>query len=386
MGNEVKKLCFVIGSLERGGTETHLKRVLPLLDRRRFKPSIFCFVRKGELASALEEKGVKVFEPVLFSSLTKHSALFKPLLLVASIFSFISYLLRNKPDVVHFFLPASYLLLGPISLLHKKSKKLMSRRSLNVYQQKYPAFIRGIELWLHQRMHGVIGNSQQVVNELKADEGVPTNKLHLIYNGITVRESSLSQREQIRVSLNIPPDRLVMTIVANLIPYKGHLDLLNACGQLPTRDWILLIVGHDSSSIQGELEHLVEQNNLQDCVHFLGVRNDVTDIWASSDIGLLVSHEEGFSNAVLEGMAANLPMIVTSVGGNAEAVLDGETGLVVPPHSPEDLANAMKKLLKDNVLRHSMGKRAGQRVRQCFSMESCIEGYEALYNQLFLEN
>jgi len=380
--SKVKKICFVIGSLERGGAEIHLTRVLPQLDKNHFEARVFCFVRKGELAPVLEKQGVKVIEPELLGALAKRSIFFKPILLVVSILFFLLFLIRFRPHLVHFFLPSSYLLLGPVSLLHWRSQKVMSRRSMNVYQRKYPPIVRRIELWLHNKMDCVVGNSQRVINELRIDEGVTEEKLHLIYNGISIDEGSITSRDRIRKSLGLSFDGLVMTVVANLIPYKGHIDLLEACKLLSRRDWELVIVGRDSAGIQKRLEYFTLENNLQNNVHFIGPRNDVSDLWAASDIGLLVSHEEGFSNALLEGMSANLPMIVTSVGGNDEAVINGETGIVVPPKNPEALSKAIERLLGDAELRLMMGKKAGERVREIFSLQSCVDQYETLYKRL----
>ena len=132
--------------------------------------------------------------------------------------------------------------------------------------------------------------------------------------------------------MGIGPQALTLVMVGNLIAYKGHGDLLVALGQAAPQlppDWRLLIVGRDegiASALQAQSVALGIDRN----VLFLDTRNDVPDILNACDIGVLCSHQEGFSNAVLEGMAASLPMIVTDVGGNAEAVLDGECGIVVP--------------------------------------------------------
>jgi glycosyltransferase involved in cell wall biosynthesis len=97
---------------------------------------------------------------------------------------------------------------------------------------------------------------------------------------------------------------------------------------------------------------------------------------------MLCSHQEGFSNAVLEGMAASLPMIVTNVGGNAEAVLDGECGIVVPPSDPPRLAEAIARLAKSPELRTAFGGAARRRVTEHFSLESSVEAYDAMYRAL----
>src|SRR5262249_27490264 len=103
----------------------------------------------------------------------------------------------------------------------------------------------------------------------------------------------------------------------------------------------------------------------------------------ASDLGVLApTRNEGFSNAVLEGMASGLPMVVTDVGGNAEAVLDGETGLVVAPHNPTALGAAIVRLAHDPDLRRSMGERAKKRAANEFSCTTSLNQYCALYEEL----
>jgi len=117
-------------------------------------------------------------------------------------------------------------------------------------------------------------------------------------------------------------------------------------------------------------------------VRFLDSRNDIPDILNACDIGVLCSHQEGFSNAVLEGMASGLPMIVTDVGGNAEAVLDGECGIVVPPRDPARLAGAIVQLAVDPSLRARLGGAARRRTSEHFALDRAIAAYDALYRAL----
>ncbi|WP_179188287.1 glycosyltransferase [Kiloniella majae] len=383
MGKKSEKvICFVIGALERGGAETHLCRILPLLNQSPYRVMVFCFERKGSLAPELEQQGVEVHETTFFQGSIRHSLFFRPILLLASFISFFCLIFTKKPDAVHFFLPRSYLLFGPLSLISRKCKKLMSRRSLNRYQERYPPFVRNFELWLHTKMDFVVGNSLSVVDELRG-EGVPEEKLKLIYNGISQVSVDPVARDLIRSDLGVPSDSVMMTIVANLIPYKGHMDLLEACAKLSCRKWNLVIVGEDFSRIKKTLEDFTMENNLRQNVYFAGVRTDVSEIWAASDVGLLVSHEEGFSNALLEGMSAELPMVVTSVGGNSEAVINGVTGFVVPPKNPETLRRALLRLINDVELREEMGRKSRERVEKEFSVNKCLSQYRSLYNQTF---
>ena len=119
---------------------------------------------------------------------------------------------------------------------------------------------------------------------------------------------------------------------------------------------------------------------------FLGSRKDVGSLLAASDIGILCSHEEGFSNAILEGMAAGLPMIVSDVGGNAEAVIHDETGLVVPAGDPKALANAIVALIGNPERCRTMGHAGRMRTERSFSMEACVEEYNRLYKNLLSQD
>ena len=101
-----------------------------------------------------------------------------------------------------------------------------------------------------------------------------------------------------------------------------------------------------------------------------------------ADIGILSSHEEGFSIAILEGMRAALPMVVTNVGGNSESVLDGKTGFVVPAQDCQKISEAILKLCLDKELRQSMGQSANQRGKDNFSIESFINEHHVLYSNL----
>ena len=143
----------------------------------------------------------------------------------------------------------------------------------------------------------------------------------------------------------------------------------------------MLLAGRDEG-LRPELEALAAKRGIAENVVFLGERSDVPRLLAAADFGLLTSHEEGFSNVVLEGMAAALPMIVTDVGGNAEAVLDGETGFVVPPSNPKAIGEAVLRLAGDRNLRKSLGDAGRKRVAEHFSMEACQNAHLELYRTL----
>ena len=295
---------------------------------------------------------------------------------------------RRVHPLVHCFLPESYLLGGGVALMQGAAACLMSRRSRNHYQARHP-FAAWVESHLHQRMDALVGNSHAVVQDL-LDEGAPPERVRLLHNGIdnalyATGQARFARRRAVRTVLKVPEDRVVLTCVANLYPYKGHADLLDALALLGsgfTARTTCLFVGRDAGA-RASIEMQAERLGLSASVCFLGERGDIPDLLAASDIGVLASYEEGFSNAVIEGMAASLPMVVTDVGGNAEAVIDGECGYVIPPHDPTALAKALENLICDSGRRQNMGEAARRRVAESFSLDACVAAYEALYVELW---
>ena len=419
-------LLFVVSGLGRGGTERHLLQLLPMLAARGFTPLVFSLAGKGPMAGELEAAGIEVVAPgsATWSQSKPRFVRWVMAPLVAAV-TLASVLVRRRPSLVHFFLPAAYIIGGLVCLVVGPKLRVMSRRSLNDYQSG-KKLAGSIERILHKRMSAVLGNSRAVVSQLRA-EGVPPARLGLIYNGIALPEANRrpapsppvgegwgggdgsdraehfaikignvgipptpspqgggESRAALRTRLGIAPDELVLIKVANLIPYKGHQDLIDALGRIKDRlpaGWRLLIVGRDDG-IGDALRRRSSELGLASNLIWLGERRDVAELYAASDIGLLCSHEEGFANAILEGMAAALPMVVTDVGGNGEAVLDGVTGLVVPARDPDALARAILSLALDAGQRRAFGDASRARVVAEFSLERMAGAYAELYAAL----
>ncbi|MBR1286154.1 glycosyltransferase [Bradyrhizobium sp. AUGA SZCCT0177] len=376
-------VIFTIGTLEVGGTELHLASVAAGLVSRGWNVSIYSLAGEGPLARSLTESGVNIICPPI-----KRDGRPAPMIVRFIRFSIVSghlftVLVRRRPAIVHCFLPMAYLTTAPLAFLTGIRIRVMSRRSLNHYQGKYP-LLRGLERRLHGHMTAILGNSRRVLGDL-TEEGVDERRLGLIYNGVDLkRVTSKAARNETRGALGISADALVMIVVANLIPYKGHLDLISALGgaaALLPRDWQLLIVGRDDGA-GAAIGSLAVELGIGDHIRFLGSRSDVPDLIAASDLGVLPSHEEGFSNAVIEQMAAGLCVVATDVGGNAEAILDRTTGVIVPPRDVDALSRAIVQLVGDPALRSRFGSAAQARVQSNFTLDACVAGYESLYRGL----
>jgi glycosyltransferase involved in cell wall biosynthesis len=352
-----------------------LLQVLPRLDDTRFDVRLHPLHCGGRLVKAFIDHGVPVV------GVTQSGGRASGLMNLASA-------IRSRRSVVHCFLPEAYLFGASLGLVLGANSVVMSRRSRNYYQARHPV-AAWFERRLHQRMDALLGNSRAVVQDL-LDEGAPPDRVRLIYNGIDAErfvtgEVRAARRRALRTELGLPDDQVVLTCVANLFPYKGHADLLAALALLGPGFFsraTLLLAGRDAGA-RAALEAQADRLGCATSVRFLGERSDVPDLLAASDIGVLASHEEGFSNAVIEGMAAGLPMVVSDVGGNAEAVIDGECGHVVPVRDPAALAKALADLIGDAGRRQAMGDAARRRVVASFSLDACVATYEALYEELW---
>lgn len=379
---DATEILFVCSDLYVGGTERQLAVLALKLVRLGWRISVYSLAGPGPLQAEFERAGVTVILPPLERPRAGASSLKRIFALGLAVPHLLFVMLKRRPAIVHFMLPEAYLVGAPIARLARIPVKIMSRRSLNLYQKN--SLIRNIERRLHRSMNAVLGNSGSVISELRG-EGVPSRRLGLIYNGIDLNAFAKSDtRLAQRASLGIGPDAFVMVMVANLIAYKGHRDLIDALGRAKTElpaEWRLLLIGRDDG-IGGQLQEQAERLEIRKNISFLGSRTDVAAMLAASDLGLLCSHQEGFANAILEGMAAALPMIVTNVGGNAEAVIDGVTGLVVPAHDSDRLADAIVRLARDPAKRNTFGTAAYRRVSEHFALERCVAAHDQLYRKL----
>ena len=187
-------------------------------------------------------------------------------------------------------------------------------------------------------------------------------------------------REEMRAELGLAGHHRVAVSVMRLVPQKAPLDLIDGAGRLlaDLPDARILIVG------DGPLRALVEDRcralGLGNRIVFTGLRSDVPELLAAADVLVLASLWEGLPRVIPQAMAAGLPVVATAVAGNAEAVADGVTGVLVPPRDPAALASALSVLLADPARSRAMGAAARARVDE-FSVHRMVDDIEALYTR-----
>jgi len=199
--------------------------------------------------------------------------------------------------------------------------------------------------------------------------GIPAECVHLIINGVAL-EPAEETRAALRQRLAIAPGAPVGVMVANIHRYKDHATLVQAwqlvCRQQAAAAPTLLLAGREVET--GPLKALVRELGLEAQVHFLGQVRDVAGLLGAADVAVFSSENEGTPNAVLEAMAAGLPVVATDIPGTRDA-LGAHYPYLIPPKSPVAFAQSILTLLRDEDLRIQVGRTLRQRVRQEFAVE-----------------
>ncbi|MCP4578446.1 MAG: glycosyltransferase [Deltaproteobacteria bacterium] len=373
---------FVIGSLEIGGAEKQMQLLVGELHGRTHCCHVYSLQGGGPLKKWFEALGVAVFS----GGLKKEDIARAPWKVVPAEWRLFRLVQELNPSVIHCFLPLITFMGALAGRIARVPLVVTSRRALGTHQRRHPV-LRPLDHVAARLSHRITVNSQAVWDDMVRCENADVSKLLLIYNGVDTRPftAAVSYEKDVRRDLNLKKTTKLMIVIANLIPYKGHFELLHAAKEIVERfpDALFLLVGEDRG-IQKDLEQDVANFGIGQSVRFLGRRDDVPALLTASDISILPSHEEGFSNVILESMAASLPVVATDVGGNREAVLDGITGWVIPPEDPRALAAKIIDLLKDPNKGEEWGKRGRERVNQMFTVKKMVAAHLDLYANLDL--
>ncbi len=222
----------------------------------------------------------------------------------------------------------------------------------------------------------------QAVERYLLEERMSPRQITCVYDGVDMRQyQPQAQRKA--------TDGATIGIIGQLGERKGHLVLLEAMRELVRENTRvkLLIVGkepaHSAERYTERLQAFVRQHHLEQQIEFLGFRRDVPELLAQIDMLALPSLQEPFGKIVIEAMAMERPVVASRVGGVPEIVVDGETGLLVPPRDPAALKHALARLIADAALRERMGKAGRQRVEACFTLERNVQATQAIYSELF---
>lgn len=365
------RIAFVLGSLDVGGTETQVCRLAAELRTAGHEVIVLVLTTDGPLAAVLEEAGVARrafgYSGLRFRDSRRRLRPWVVLVELSKLRHLYRALRAFRPEVCHAFLYWSYVIALPLAWLARVPVRVSGRRGLTS-PRSYNLFYRTIGRASNRFAHTITANANAIADDVVLHERVASNRIRVIRNGVDIPADVSPVGRQ-------PAEGL---IVANFIPYKGYADLVRAL-HLLDRPPVVRAVGEGPQ--RASLEVAVRAAGLGAVLHFEGHVPDARRLWGTVQFGILASHEEGLPNAVLEAMAAGVPMVATVVGGVPELLEDGVTGLLVPPGDPDQLAAAIERIAGDPELRKRMGGAARARAA-AYSWERCVGEYMALYREL----
>ncbi|MGH9968275.1 MAG: glycosyltransferase family 4 protein [Pyrinomonadaceae bacterium] len=224
------------------------------------------------------------------------------------------------------------------------------------------------------------------IKEQLMNGGVKENKIVVRHLGIDTNrfKPDPSAQQRLKENYGIQPDELILSTVQYLRPIKNPQTIVQACGELAKRNLRAhLFVAGDGEMLE-ELQALSRRLGIADRTHWLGLVPDPTSLLQASDLFILSTVGEAFGLVLAESMACGVPVVGSRSGGIPEVVVDGETGLLVPPLEPELFADAIAQLGRDTEMRSRLSRQAIKRVREQFSMEKTVGAtmriYESLWN------
>jgi L-malate glycosyltransferase len=241
-----------------------------------------------------------------------------------------------------------------------------------------------VNRWLVRKLtHRCVAVSEDIRERLQRYEGLDADEIQVIYNGVKPEPAlTPDERAAARNQFGLGPDNFVVGTVGRFDPIKNLpllVDSLALAGrQLPGLRGLLVGDG----PVAGEIRTHIEVSGQGERVVLPGFRDDARHLVQCMDLFVLSSFSEGTSMALLEAMAAGVPVAVTAVGGNPEIVLDGETGWIVPSDSVEKLTAAILDAARDGVKRGRMGTAGRERFEARFAFDRMIEAYRRCYREL----
>lgn len=352
------------------GTEGHLLRLIRSLDRSLFEPELI-LMQSTEWARQFDDPLVPVtnLEFVSFrrpqdwlvvSKLAKHFR-------------------KRKTDIVEMHSTDAQLVGGAAARLSGVPVAISCRRNLG-YQ--YGAREKVLQPIANRLATTFLANAHIVAREMGRLEGIAPEQFQVIHNGIDLAAfDAASQQEDEHVTefRSATAGKRVVSIAANLRPVKNYPLFIQAAAIVGKQldDVTFAIMGQGEQ--RSELEAFANRLGIGERILWLGSVPSVAPYLMHSDIGCLTSTSEGFSNAIIESMAARLPVVVTDVGGASEAVSE-ESGYVVPSDDADAFAERLLTLLHmPERERTEMGQRGRRRVEERFSMAAQLDAYHALY-------
>jgi len=373
------KVLHVITSLDTGGANVMLYRLVSRTDREAFETEVVSLIDIGPIGQKIQALGVPV------RAVGMRRGVPNPL----AVLRLAHWLREDPPDVIQTWTHHADLVGGlaaklagsiPVAWgIHHSTFDPRGTKRMSVWTAMTCA---RLSRWLPARIVCCSEASQQTHRQL----GYAADKMLVIPNGFDLATFRPDQgaRQSVRRELGIPAEAPLIGLVARFDPYKDHRNFVQAAVRLHARvpESHFLLCGDGVTWENPELAGWIEAAGIRDRCHLLGRREDAPRLTAALDIASTASSGEAFPLVIGEAMASGVPCVVTDVGDSA--IIVGETGVVVPPRDPQALADGWTKLLVDmsSEERRQLGLAARQRIAERYDLGKIVEQYERLYGAL----
>jgi glycosyltransferase involved in cell wall biosynthesis len=383
MGDDRIQVWLFITSLVVGGAERTLVTLANNIDRSRFDVTVWTMFEENPLAADIADdvpvrtlggEGV----PVGDEKVATIEGAENPLDYVRLPLRFVRELRAERPDVLQSFLVYDNTVARLAGLFAPGTAVVTGARGERNLSDPVPkALDRGL---LPLSDH--IASNSQTGADFYAERGMPREDIVVVRNGRDLDRYREGTAEGLREEFEIPADALVVGNVGRLLERKGQFDLLAAWPAVkaahPNAHCVLVGDGEARDALVDRIDEL----GCGESVHLAGTRNDVPALLDLMDVFAFPSHHEGLPGALLEAMAAGLPIAASSIPGNQELIAHGENGLLVPPNDSEALAEAIDTLAADTERARTLAEQAQSDAYENYSHESMVEGFESLYESI----
>jgi glycosyltransferase involved in cell wall biosynthesis len=354
----------------RGGAEEHILMLLTHLDRTQFRPLL-----------AAPSSLIKLLQPDLPRDIDPIPVSLREASDLRSAWRFERLLAKRGIDILHSHMFQASRLASPLGWL-ARVPVIIETPHLREHWRK--GWIKGsyvIDRLAARFVTAFIAVSEANGDYLRMEKRLPAEKIVVIRNGSPLDRFDPDRvaSPELRAELGIEQHAPVVLVLARLEPQKGHRVLLEAWKSVAQSYPTARLVFAGDGALRTELEAQTATLGITGSVSFVGRQSNIPDWLAVADFTVLPSFYEGLPLAAIESLAAGRPVVATAVDGTIEVVIDGKTGLTVPPGDPAALATAISRMLAVPELVRSLGRAGRQFVLEHFSRERQVQQTEALY-------
>jgi L-malate glycosyltransferase len=369
-----RKVFFLLDSLNVGGTETQAVELATRLDSEHYDVTLGCLRARGPLLEKLAGTTVSVREFYPKGGFDSIHGMYQ-------MFRLAIFLRRGGFRIVHTHDLYANLLGIPAAVLARVPVIISSQRDLahlDLYKTRRRVWLRRLQKFSTV----VLTNANAVREAVLAENHFAPQKVRVIHNGVDMERFGHESRDRDWLVPGGSREKWIVLVGNMHSDVKGHPWLVAAAGAVTREfpDVRFILVGDGAE--RKNFERQVAELGLERHFLFLGRRDDVPRVLECCDIAVLPSKAEGLPNAVLEYLAVGLPTVASRVGGNAEILQDGKTGLLVPSEDSSALSEALLRLLRDPGFAASLGKNGREYVASQFSFQRMIQNTDQLYTEL----